>query len=151
TTTDPRTLIVRVLVAARRASDGVGADEIIEFLESSFGAFQEVQSNGAWRWSRDDLAAALSDLAQHRLVELQPNGAYRLTPLGQLAGQGLCEVGSVVRIVDCLAPLRPTEISDPALVAAVQTTVELDQVLFPINKKSTQKEPQAWAQELRQQ
>ncbi len=39
----------------------------------------------------------------------------------------------------------------PALIAAVQATLELDQVLFPINKKSTQKEPQTWAQELRHQ
>src|SRR5207247_10742356 len=37
------------------------------------------------------------------------------------------------------------------LITAVQTTVELDQVLFPINRKSTQKEPQAWFQELRHQ
>jgi helicase len=149
--TDPRTLILRVLVAARRAFEDVAAEEIIEFLEASFGAFQEVQRNGHWQWSRTDLTAALDDLVQHGLVEAQPDGKYRLTPLGQLAGRGLCEVSSVVRLVDCLRPLGPAEISDPALLAAVQTTVELDQVLFPINKKSTQKEPQAWAQELRQQ
>jgi hypothetical protein len=37
--TDPRSLIVRVLVSARRAaSDGVASEEIIEFFEASFGA-----------------------------------------------------------------------------------------------------------------
>ena len=37
--TDPRSLIVRVLVSARRAaSEGVASEEIIEFLEASFGA-----------------------------------------------------------------------------------------------------------------
>ena len=56
-----------------------------------------------------------------------------------------------MRLVDCLRPLSPQQISDPTLIAAVQSTVELDQVLFPMNKKSTQKEPQAWSQELRQQ
>src|SRR5580692_7470611 len=40
---------------------------------------------------------------------------------------------------------------DPALIAATQSTVELDQVLFPISRKSTQKEPQLWQNELRQQ
>jgi hypothetical protein len=149
TGTDPRTLIVRVLVVARRAGEDVSAEEIIEFLEASFGAFQEVQRNGRWQWSRADLAAALDELARHGLLEGQSDGKYKLTPLGQLAGRGLCEVGSVVRLVDCLRPLAPAEISDPALIAAAQTTVELDDVLFPINKKSTQKEPQAWAQELR--
>jgi replicative superfamily II helicase len=150
-TTDPRTLIIRVLNAARRSVDGVTAEEVIEFLEASFGAFQEIQRNGHWKWSRDDLAASLRDLAQHGLIEIKPDGSHRLTPLGQLAGQGLCEVGSVVRLVDCLRPLGDREISDPALITAVQATIELDQVLFPINKKSTQKEPQAWAQELRNQ
>jgi len=149
TGTDPRTLIVRVLVAARRAAEGVTAEEIIEFLEASFGVFQEVQRNGRWQWSRADLAVALDDLARHGLLEAQPDGKYGLTPLGRLAGQGLCEIGSVIRLVDCLRPLAPTDISDPALIAAVQSTIELGQVLFPINKKSTQKEPQTWVQELR--
>jgi hypothetical protein len=35
------------------------------------------------------------------------------------------------------------------LIVAAQTTIEVDQVLFPINKKSTQKEPQFWPNELR--
>jgi len=141
-----------VLVAARRAAgDGVAAEEIVDFLEASFGAFQEVQRNGAWRWSRNDLSAALDDLARHELVEPQADGRFCLTSLGRLAGEGLCEVSSIVRLVDCLRPIAPEDISDPALITAVQTTAELDRVLFPINKKSTQKEPQTWAQELRRQ
>jgi helicase len=149
-TTDPRTLIVRVLVAARRVG-AVPADEIVDFLEASFGAFLQGQRDGQWRWSRADLTAALNDLVHHGLVEAQPDGKYQLTPLGRLAGNGLCEVGSVVRLVDCLRPLTDGDVTDPALITAVQTTLELDQVLFPINKKSTQKEPQTWMQELRRQ
>ena len=126
------------------------ADPAPAALEASFGALQETQRSGQWRWSREDLASALADLQRHGLTETK-DGKYHLTPLGRLAGQGLCEVGSVVRLIDCLQPLSPQQICDPTLIAAVQTTVELNQVLFPINRKSTQKEPQAWSQELRQQ
>ncbi|KRQ93041.1 DEAD/DEAH box helicase [Bradyrhizobium valentinum] len=149
-TTDPRSLIIRVLVAARRAAgEGVASEEIIEFLESSFGAFQAQRARTGWQWNRPDLLAALADLERHRLVEKNVAGAYELTKLGRLAGESAAEVGSIVALVDCLARLQPQEISDPVLIAAAQTTVELDQVLFPINKKSTQKEPQLWPNELR--
>jgi helicase len=143
--TDPRSLIIRVLVAARRAAgEGVPSEEIVEFLESSFGAFQ-----AGWQWSRDDLLSALADLERHQLVQKNAAGAYELTKLGRLAGESAAEVGSIVALVECLGSLRPQEISDPVLITAAQTTVEVDQVLFPINKKSTQKEPQQWPNELR--
>jgi helicase len=61
-------------------------------------------------------------------------GRYRLTELGRIAGEAGVEVESMVR-----------------LIAATQLTVELDQELSPINKKSTQKEPQTWMAELRRQ
>lgn len=60
-TADPRTLIIRVLVAAGRVAEGVAGDEIIEFLESSFGAFQMPQG-GAGGWDRNAFARALGDL-----------------------------------------------------------------------------------------
>ena len=141
--TDPRSLIVRVLVAARRAAgEGVSADDIVEFLEASFGAFQEVQRVGRWGWSRSDLMGALADLQQHRLVEVGVDGRYLLTGLGRLAGESATEVASVIRLVDCLGPLELAQISDPTLITAVQTTREVDEVHFPMNKRSTQKEPQ---------
>jgi helicase len=147
--TDPRSLVIRVLVAARRAAgEGVPSDEIVEFLESSFGAFQARRARTGWQWSRPDLVSALADLERHQLVQKSPGGAYELTKLGRLAGESAAEVGSIVALVDCLASLQPQEISDPVLIAAAQTTVELDQVLFPINKKSTQKEPRLWPNEL---
>jgi helicase len=150
--TDPRSLIVRVLVAARRAAgEGVSADEIIDFLESSFGAFQAGADRDGWRWSRDDHLEALADLQRHMLIEVDGAGAYQLTQLGRLAGESTTEVGSIIRLVDSLSGLAPEEITDPALIAAVQSTLELDQVHLPINKKSTQKEPQLWPNELRQQ
>lgn len=151
-TTDPRSLIVRVLVSARSATgDGITSDEIVSFLESSFGAFQASRRNENWRWSRAELLAALADLERHELVKAAADSTYEITPLGRLAGESATQVESIVRLVDSLRPLQPSHISDPALVAAVQRTTELDEVHFPINKKSTEKEPQRWASELRQQ
>ncbi|WP_222872672.1 hypothetical protein [Hankyongella ginsenosidimutans] len=151
-TTDPRSLIIRVLVAARRAAgEGVPSEEIVEFLESSFGAFQARRAHSAWQWSRPDLLSALADLERHGLVQKNTTGAYELTKLGRLAGESAAEVGSIVALVDCLGSLQPQDINDPVLIAAAQTTVEVDQLLFPINRKSTQKEPQLWPNELRRQ
>lgn len=148
--TDPRTLIVRVLVAVQRVSGaGVSASEVVEFLESSFGAFQAARAHHSWRWSRDDLRTALDDLRQHGLVDQDGEGGFHLTPLGRLAGESTTEVGTIVRLVECFRQLKPEDITDPALIAATQASIELDQVLFPLNKKSTQKEPAFWPNELR--
>lgn len=67
--TDPRSLIVRVLVGARRsASEGATGEEIVGFLEASFGAFQAARAQAGWRWSPQDLLAALADLESHQLI-----------------------------------------------------------------------------------
>lgn len=150
--TDPRSLIVRVLVAAQRASgQGVSAEEIVSFLEASFGAYQAGQRHEGWQWSRPTLTQALADLAHHGLVETEAGERYQLTPLGRLAGESATEVASIIRLVDCLRPLAPEEISDPALITAIQVTTEVDTILFPLNKQSKYKEPAIWPQELRQQ
>jgi helicase len=150
--TDPRSLIIRVLVSARRAAgEGVTSEEVVNFLESSFGAFQASRMRTGWQWSRPDLLAALADLEAHGLVQKNAQGSYEATRLGRLSGESAVEVESIIRLVDCLRSLQPQDISDPALLTAAQSTVELDQVLFPINKKSTQKEPQLWPNELQQQ
>jgi replicative superfamily II helicase len=148
---DPRTLIIRVLVAAGRVSGGVSGDEIIDFLESSFGVFQMHQAGNPAGWDRHALQRALDDLARHGLIERDQDGRFHLTALGRLAGESAVEVESLLRAVDCLRALRAEEVSDPALIAIAQTSVELDAVFFPVNRKSTQKEPQHWAEELRRQ
>jgi helicase len=151
-TTDPRSLVIRVLVAARRAAgQGVPSEEIIEFLESSFGAFQARRAHSAWQWSRPDLLSALADLERHGFVKKNTAGTSELTNLGRLAGETATEVESIVALVDCLGSLHPPEITDPVLIAATQMTVEVDQLLFPINRKSMQKEPQVWPNELQRQ
>lgn len=50
----------------------------------------------------------------------------------------------MIRLVSAFTPLSPAEITDPVLITATQLTAELDESLFPMNKKSTQKEPQTW-------
>jgi replicative superfamily II helicase len=148
---DSRTLIIRVLVAAGRLSGGVSGDEIIDFLESSFGVFQMQQAGNAAGWDRNALRAALDELARHGLIERDETGHFLLTPLGRLAGQSAVEVETLIRAVACLRAVRAEEISDPALIAIAQTSIELDAVYFPLNKKSKHKEPQHWMQQLRSQ
>jgi hypothetical protein len=133
----------------RILTEGATSDEIVAFLESSFGAFQAARHSEGWQWSRRDLLAALTDLEQHGLIQRGENDRAALTPLGRVAGESATEVRSVISLVDALSGLQPQDISDPALITAVQTTAELDNVRFPLNKGSTQKEPQTWANELR--
>ena len=149
-TSDVRSLIVRVLVSVR-SKRGLTQQEIVDFLEESFGAFQNKLSNPAWAWDEFGIVAALDDLQEHQLLEQDKDGFFHPTQIGRLAGEAGVEVESVVRVVAALSGLSPAEITDPALIAVAQVTVELDQVYFPINKSSTQKEPQAWMGELRNQ
>jgi helicase len=150
--TDPRSLIVRVLVAVRKSGgQGLTADEIIGFLEGSFGAYQKAQATQNWKWDRSILARALGNLEQHKLIARCGDEGYELSKLGWIAGHGGIEVESITRLVELLTPLDPDSINDPTLIAAAQITVELDNVNFPLNKKSTQKEPQTWTTELRRQ
>ena len=149
--TDPRSLMVRVLVTAEHTGRGMLPNDIIAFLEESFGAFLQKQRTPIWAWDRRSLQEALSDLQRHKLVELDNDGLHHLTQLGKLSGISGVEVESVIRVIEMFSGVDPLTISDPSLIAAAQLTVELDQVLFPINKKSTQKEPQTWFSELRRQ
>ena len=82
-------------------------------------------------------------------MQRRANDRDELTSLGRLAGESATEVHSIIQLVDTLSGLLPDQINDPTLITAVQMTAELDQVLFPLNKRSTQKEPQLWPNELR--
>jgi helicase len=148
--TDARSLIVRVITSLTRLSPGgVASEDIVEFLEASFGAFQAARMRDGWRWDRGELVRALQDLERFGLISNA--GGYRLTELGRLAGESATEVTSIVRLVACLRPIPGGRLRDPDLIAATQVTMELDRVLFPMNKKSTQKEPQFYFHELQRQ
>jgi helicase len=150
--TDLRSLIVRVLVAVQRVyRQGIDAEDIVQFLEASFGAFQQMQQSEHWQWDRSLFSQSLQDLESHGLVECDNNRHYSLTELGRLAGEGGVEVVSIIRLVDCLRPLDPANINDPTLITAAQTPVELDEVYFPLNRSSTIKEPTDWVSRLQRQ
>ncbi len=50
----------------------------------------------------------------------------------------------MVQLVAVLRPLDASQLNDAALVTAAQMTEELDDQIFPLNKKSTRKEPFHW-------
>lgn len=145
--TDPRSLILRVLVSVGHSS-GLPAQEIVDFLEGSFGAFQEARLNDKWKWNQSQMMNALGDLEKHKLVFRDEKGLFTLTKLGRIAGQVGVEVESVIRIVKIIESLDTSQITDPTLIAITQVTVELDEVLFPVNKKGAQKEFNTWKNEL---
>jgi replicative superfamily II helicase len=147
--TDQRSLILRVLASVPKTVQGLTADEIIAFLEESFGAFQRRQTQPGWSWDKTGLLEALHSLKTHQLVEVTPEGRYRPTELGRFAGEAGVEVETVVRLVDAFRRVGPEQINDPALIAATQLTVELDNIYFPVNKKGAAKEAQTWTSEVR--
>lgn len=148
---DPRSLIVRVL-AATPSADGASLDasEIVAFVNESFGAFRAVKL-GREPISVDVIEQALDALVSGGLVEMDPAESCTLTPLGRLAGESGLHVDSILRAVDAFRECQPSEVSDPTLLAMTQATVELDDVHFPLNRRSKKKEPAAWNGELARQ
>lgn len=152
--TDPRTLIVRIIASAARAGSGVSRAQVVDFLEASFGAFQQARLRDGWRWDQHAIEGALQDLERHGLFETRGDEHLWLSDLGRIAGEGGCEVVSVLRLVEALRGLSVDQVTDPALITAAQVTAELDAVHFPMNKKSVlghHKEPQAWTGALERQ
>lgn len=147
--TDPRSLVVRVLAAAGRATgSGLRAEDVLEFLEGSFGAFQQKRTFEGWGWDREGLSRALAELEAHALVEPLGEGRLGLTPLGRLAGESGTEVETIVRLVETLGATEPERVNSAVLMSAACMTCELDEVHFPFNKASTKQEPFTWAREL---
>ncbi len=147
--TDPRSLVLKVLAASQRyANQGMATEDVSIFLEQSFGSFQQKQKLPQWQWDRSHIASVMIQLERYDLIQNNGNGVYSLTRLGWVAGKSGLEVESIVRIIDVVKPLQSSELTDPALIAVSQLTVELDSLLFPINRKSTQSEPQTWQREL---
>ena len=149
---DPRGLILRVLTTSGQVVGGpkMTADDLVAFLEGSFGAFQQRQTGGTWRWTTQALAGHIAELERHGLIVSDAEQHYELTPLGRIAGESGIAVGSVLRIVGALRHISPAALDDATFVALVQLTEELDDVYFPINRRSTRKEPAAWFGALQQ-
>ena len=151
THTDPRSLVVRVLAASPSAAQaGLTATDVVAFIAESFGAFR-ARRDGQEPMSADVIERALRELERGQLIEIDAAQRCTLTPLGQLAGESGVHVDSVLRVVAAIERCAPVDISDLSLLAITQVTVELDEVWFPLNRRSTQKEPAAWLGKLRRQ
>ncbi len=154
--TDPRSLIIKVLTSAKsRKGDitknvSMTSDDLIDFLEGSFGAYQQKIISGTWKWDRNKLIQALNNLESHNLI-LRKVDKYQLTELGWITGHCGLEVESVTRLIEALRPLGKEEINDITLLTAIQHTVEADSIYFPLNKRGFRKETISWRSELENQ
>ncbi|UZS00213.1 DEAD/DEAH box helicase [Chondrinema litorale] len=151
TNTDLRSLIIRVIsLFQKNMPTGILVEDIIRFLEYSFGAFQYKKQYGSFFYDHNHLQYALNDLEDHKLVIRSDNNQIQLTKLGFLAGESIVSVVSIIRFIECLSRLHVHEISDLQLLAICQISEELDNVYMAINKKSI-KEQSKWQKELRKQ
>lgn len=146
---DPRTLMLRVLASYPSDATGLVTEtDVIDFLESSFAAFQ-AREGGSAQWSPDRLRYGFDQLGATNLISDEGNG-YRLTSLGRFAGESGVHVDSVVRLVhglrDCAGDLNSA-----GLIAAAQLTNELDEVFLPVNVKARNTEVPRWPRLLMQQ
>ena len=149
--TNPRNLVLRTLAASSQlaAGQGMSGDEIIAFIEDSFGAFQQRQAAPSWQWGRANLEAAVTDLARHQLIKDDGTGRYELAPLGRLAGESGTDIVSIIRLVSALS-MPFVGLDDATLIALTQITTEVDKTYLPLNKTSKNKEPQRWLGGLQQ-
>ena len=142
---DPLSLICRVLAtAAGSKTNGLSAQDLIDFIHSTFAAHRQGQVMDS-----RSIADALSRLASGGLVGNVEN-RFRLTELGKVAGEFGIQVESVARIARSLRGLQRPEITGTVLLAVAQTSIELDDVIFPIHRKSV-KERERWQGAVRQQ
>jgi helicase len=142
---EPLSLVCRVLAtAAASKTDGLSAQELVDFVQSTFAAHQQGS-----RFDGATITRVLQRLASAGLVETFDD-RYRLTELGKVAGELGIQVESVVRIARALRGLPAQQLTDVVVLAAAQTSIELDDVLIPVHKKSI-KERQRWTGAIDQQ
>lgn len=146
TTTNPRNLVLRTLAGSAQLSgggSGMNAQEIVDFIGSSFGAFQQRQMVPSWEWEPANLKTTVDDLARHELIIDDGAGRFALAPLGRLAGESGTDVVSIMRLIDALRNPFVT-VDDATLIALAQVTTELDETYLPFNKRSKSREPMRW-------
>ena len=143
---DLRALVLRVLATTRQLStaSAMTRADVIDFLESSFGAFQRRLWNQDARWNDTDISGALAELEQHGLVEAHDGDTVTLTALGRLAADSGMAVESVLRILDALRAIPIQSLNDKCALCLVQLTQELDEVYVPLNRKGHRRESASW-------
>jgi helicase len=142
---EPLSLICRVLATANAArTDGLTEPDLLAFIQSTFASHQQRQV-----LAPEEITDAINRLGGAGLIE-SLGDRYRLTPLGRAAGELGIQVESVVRIARALRGLSSSDLPPRVLLAAAQVSEELDDVLFPIHKRSIQ-ERQRWQNAAHQQ
>jgi helicase len=142
---EPLSLICRVLATAKAArTEGLTQPDLLAFIQSTFASYQQHQV-----LAPVEIADAIHRLRGAGLID-SADDRYRLTPLGSAAGELGIQVESVVRIARALRGLCPSDLASRVLLAAAQVSEELDEVLFPIHKRSIQ-ERQRWHNAVHQQ
>ena len=122
-------------------------EELVAFLEDSWGVHQQRAGQTTWAWDTHDLQGHLKQLEQLEMIDRDPTGRLTLLPLGQLAGEAGVAVETIVRLARAARASGP--IRDPAsLLALVQLTVELDEIFLPVNKRGWRTEAASWHGEL---
>jgi helicase len=135
---EPLSLVCRVLATASASKvGGLSAQELTDFIQSTFGAHQQGVS-----MTRAEIGAVLQRLLEAGLVE-QVEERFRLTGLGKVAGELGIQVESVVRVGRALRGLPGSLMTGGVMLAGAHMTVELDEVIFPIHRKSVQ-ERERW-------
>lgn len=146
--TDPRSLIIKIISMAQKSyQEGPLAEDIIRFLEGSFGAYCQEKKHGSFSYRQEQLQEALADLERHKLITQGDGNRVQLTELGMIAGESAVSIKSFVRFIDCIQRTDAGSLSDPDLIAIAQTSEELDQVNIRVHGRST-KENATWLQEL---
>ena len=142
---DPLSLICRVLATASASkTNGLSESDLTSFIQSTFAGHQK-----GITLTISDIAHAIMRLVQAKIIE-KIEDRYRLTELGKIAGELGIQVESIVRISRALNGLPASQMTDAALLAVAQTTVELDEVIFPVHRNSIQ-EKQRWRGAVQQQ
>jgi len=146
---DPRALILRTLATAGQATGGsaMRAEELVAFLEDSWGVFQRRAGQASWAWNAQELQVQLAQLERLEMVARDVDGRLTLLPLGRLAGEAGVAVETIVRLADAARAAGPLR-DAASVLALVQLTAELDDVFLPVNTRGWRKEAASWYGEL---
>jgi helicase len=146
---DPLLLVLRVLAIAEASKlPALTEGDVLDFIQNSFGMHQHRARAILGRSpSEESVRAAITRLADAGLVDLV-DGSVRLTELGRVAGELGAKVETVVRAAHLVRQCGAAILSAAAVVATVQTFVELDEQWIPANSKSV-KEKARWLGEVR--
>ncbi len=146
---DPLLLVLRVLAIAEASKlPALSEGEVLDFIQKCFGMHQHRARSILGRSpSEDSIRGAIARLASAGLVETV-EGGVRLTELGRVAGELGAKVETVVRAAQLVRQCGASILDAAAIVATVQTFVELEEQWIPANSKSV-KEKARWLGEVR--